>query len=466
MPEGIAGPPTEPLEKPSSTSAFDTHHPPAPELIDQCVHCGFCLPACPTYKLWNEEMDSPRGRIYLMKLAADGKAEMNSQWVSHFDTCLGCMSCMTACPSGVDYSKLIEATRAQIERNYPRGPIEKLFRRMIFATFPRPDRLRLLRFPLLAYQKSGLQSLVRATRLLNLLPKKLRAMEALMPTLKSGEHVAGITPAQGTKRGRIGLLLGCVQREFFPRVNAATARVLAAEGFEVVAPADQPCCGALMVHAGEEHGALELARKTIDVFERTNVEYIITNAAGCGSNVKEYGHQLRDDPQYAAKAKAFAAKCRDITEFLGERIPQAKRNPLKLRVAYHDACHLQHAQGIRIPPRHLLTQIPGIELLEIPEAAICCGSAGIYNLVQPDTATKLGDRKAELIAPLKPDVIATGNPGCLLQLQSALARAGYNIPVVHTIQLLDASLLDRLSASRSASTSASSASLAALSDSF
>ena len=401
-----------------------------------------------------------------MKLAADGKAEMNSQWVSHFDTCLGCMSCMTACPSGVDYSKLIEATRAQIERNYPRSAFEKLYRRMIFATFPRPDRLRLMRVPLLIYQRSGLQSFIRATGILNLLPKQLRAMEALLPTLKSNERIPELSTAQVTKRARVGLLLGCVQREFFPRVNAATVRVLAAEGFEVVAPADQPCCGALMVHAGEESGALELARKTIDAFERAEVEFVITNAAGCGSNVKEYGHLLRDDPQYCVRAKAFAAKCRDITEFLGGYIPQAKRNPLKLRVAYHDACHLQHAQGIRIPPRQLLGQIPGIEVLDIPESAICCGSAGIYNLVQPDTATTLGDRKAELIAPLKPDVIATGNPGCLLQLQSSLARAGHNIPVVHTIQLLDASLLDRLSASRSASTSASSASLAALSDSF
>jgi glycolate oxidase iron-sulfur subunit len=467
MPEGIEGPaPTQPAEKPSSCGAFDAHHPPARELIDQCVHCGFCLPACPTYKLWNEEMDSPRGRIYLMKMAADGKAEMNSQWVSHFDTCLGCMSCMTACPSGVDYSKLIEATRAQVERNYPRSAFEKLYRQMIFATFPRPDRLRLLRLPLLVYQRSGLQTIVRATGILNLLPKKLRAMEALMPRLKPTERIPEQTSAQGTKRARVGLLLGCVQREFFPRVNSATARVLVAEGFEVVAPADQPCCGALMVHAGEESSALELARKTIDAFERANVEFVITNAAGCGSNVKEYGHLLRDDAQYASRARAFAVKCHDITEFLSERTPQAKRYPLKLRVAYHDACHLQHAQGIRVPPRQLLRQIPGIELLEIPEAAICCGSAGIYNLVQPDTATELGDRKAELIAPLKPDVIATGNPGCLLQLQSSLARAGHNIPVVHTIQLLDASLLDRLRDSRSASTSASSASLAALSDSF
>src|SRR3984957_16424062 len=372
MPEGIEGPaPTQPSENPSSCGAFDAHHPPARELIDQCVHCGFCLPACPTYKLWNEEMDSPRGRIYLMKRGADGQAEMNSQGVSHFDTCLGCMSCMTACPSGVDYSKLIEATRAQVERNYQRSAFEKLYRRLIFATFPRPERLRLLRLPVLAYQKSGLQSLARSSGFLNLLPKQLRAMEALMPTLKSSERVPEQTAARGTKRARVGLLLGCVQREFFPRVNTATARVLAAEGYEVVAPADQPCCGALMVHAGEENGALELARKTIDAFERANVEFIITNAAGCGSNVKEYGHLLRDDSQYAARAKAFASKCRDITEFLGEIDPRAKRNPLELRVAYHDPCHLQHAQTIRLQPRALLLGIRGVELVDIPEPAVC-----------------------------------------------------------------------------------------------
>jgi glycolate oxidase iron-sulfur subunit len=221
-----------------------------------------------------------------------------------------------------------------------------------------------------------------------------------------------------------------------------------------------------MVHAGEEPQALVFARKTIDAFEHADVDFIITNAAGCGSNVKDYGHLLRDDPNYAARANVFAAKCRDITEFLGAIEPKAKRNPLKLRVAYHDACHLQHAQNIRIEPRQLLAAIPGIELLEIAEPAICCGSAGIYNLVQPDAANTLGDRKAELIAPLNADVIATGNPGCLLQLRSALARAGHKIPVVHTVQLLDASLFDRLSASTSASTSASSASSVTLPDSF
>jgi glycolate oxidase iron-sulfur subunit len=385
-------------------------------------------------------MDSPRGRIYLMKLAGEGGATLNPQWVSHFDSCLGCMACTTACPSGVDYGKLIEATRAQIERHHSRTFREKLHRRFLFAVFTRPDRLRFLRWPLLAYQKSGLQSLVRGTGLTRLFSRRLQSMEALMPKLQANEPVAEVTPAIGPKRLRAGLLLGCVQREFFSQVNAATVRVLAAEGCEVVAPEAQPCCGALMVHAGEEEGALALARRTIDVFERANVEVIVANAAGCGSNVKEYGHLLRDDPNYAGRAKAFAAKCRDITELLTELPPRAARNPLPLRVAFHDSCHLQHAQGVRFQPRQLLSKIPGLELTEIPEGAICCGSAGIYNLVQPEAANALGDRKAQLIAPLNANVVATGNPGCILQLQSSLARLGHPTPVVHTIQLLDASI--------------------------
>lgn len=425
---------------PARASAFDTHHPPSSEIIDKCVHCGFCLPVCPTYVLWGQEMDSPRGRIYLMKLAADGASEMNSKWVSHFDSCLGCMACMTACPSGVDYGKLIEATRAQIERNTERSPGEKLHRRLVFETFTRPERLRRMRLPLLVYQKSGLQGIVRGSGLLKLFPKKLQSMEALLPRLGPRETIPEVTPAIGTKRRRVGLLLGCVQREFLSPVNAATARVLSAEGCEVIAPRAQPCCGALLVHAGEEAAALELAKKTIDTFETADVETVVTNAAGCGSNVKEYGHLLRDDPEYAERAKQFAAKCKDVSEVLAGLGPRAWRTPLRLRVAYHDSCHLQHAQGVRSQPRALLSGIPGLELTEIPEAAVCCGSAGIYNLVQPDAARSLGDRKAEFIAPLKADIVATGNPGCLLQLQSALARHGENTPVVHMVQLVDASI--------------------------
>jgi glycolate oxidase iron-sulfur subunit len=424
----------------ASASAFDEHHPPSMEIIEKCVHCGFCLPVCPTYVLWGQEMDSPRGRIYLMKLASEGATEMTSNWVGHFDTCLGCMACMPACPSGVDYGKLIEATRAQIERNSERSPGEKRYRRFLFETFTKPERLKRLRLPLLVYQKSGLQAFLRSFGLLKLLPKKIRAMEALLPRLVPNEAVAEFTPAVGAKRRRVGLLLGCVQRNFFPQVNAATTRVLAAEGCEVVAPQAQPCCGALLVHSGEEAAAVDLAKKTIDAFEAAEVDAIVTNAAGCGSNVKEYGHLLRDDPEYAERARQFATKCRDISELLADLEPRAPRHALRLRVAFHDSCHLQHAQGVHRQPRALLAKIPELQLAEIPEAAICCGSAGIYNLVQADAANAIGDRKAALIASLSADVVATGNPGCILQLQSSLARVGKKTKVVHTIQLLDASI--------------------------
>jgi glycolate oxidase iron-sulfur subunit len=426
-----------------SAGAFDVHHPPSKKIVETCVHCGFCLPVCPTYVLWHEEMDSPRGRIQLIKLAGEGTATLNPTFIEHFDRCLGCMACMTACPSGVDYGKLLEATRAQIERRHKRSTAERWYREFIFGVFTHPGRLRLLRSPLWVYQKLGLQALLRGSGLLKLAPKQLQAMEALMPPVQTHEIVRNITAAEGPKRRRVGLLLGCVQREFFPLVNAATARVLAAEGCEVVAPPDQPCCGALLVHAGEEERALELARRTIDAFERVGVDAIVTNAAGCGSNVKEYGHLLRDDRDYAVRAKAFSAKCKDVTELLAELTPRAKRHPLAVRVAYHDACHLQHAQGIRAQPRALLSSIPDLSIAEIPEAAVCCGSAGIYNLVEPKAANELGDRKAQLIIPLDADVIATGNPGCLLQLQSALARMGRKTRVLHTIQLLDASIRAR-----------------------
>lgn len=417
---------------------------PDPELISQCVHCGFCLPACPTYVLWKSEMDSPRGRIYLMKMAAEEGMPLSPDWVRHMDTCLGCVSCMTACPSGVDYGKLIEATRAQVERHHRRSASERLQRRLIFSLFPRPGRLRLLRPWLAAYQKSGLQKMLRNSGLLKLLPERLQAMEALAPKIGKKYTIPAITPAEGAKRLRVGLLLGCVQREFLSELNSATVRTLAAEGCEVAAPPAQPCCGALLVHAGEEEAALELARRTIDAFEGVGVDQIVTNAAGCGSVAKDYGYLLRHDPQYAERARKFSAKCRDISEVLDELGPRAKRHPLPLRVAFHDSCHLQHAQRVRAQPRALLAAIPGLTLLEIPESAICCGSAGIYNLVQPKAANELADRKARLIAEESegglPDAVATGNVGCLLQLHTALERQGRHIPVLHTVQFLDASI--------------------------
>ena len=429
---------------PRREPAFDDHHPPAAELYKKCVHCGFCLPTCPTYALWGEEMDSPRGRIQLMKLGAKGKVDLTDTFVQHFDRCLGCMACMTACPSGVEYDKLIEATRAQVERRHRRPPGEALHRRLIFSLFPYPGRLRAALLPAWAYQASGLRALVRRTGLAKLLPGKLRAMEALLPALSlrdlSARQPPERVPAQGTVRKRVGLLTGCVQRVLFSEVNAATIRVLAAEGCEVVIPRDQGCCGALMVHSGLEERAQAFARQLIDVFERAGVDTIVVNAAGCGSSMKEYGHLLRDDPRYAERARAFAAKCKDISEVLAELEPRAVRHPLPLRVAYHDACHLQHAQGIRAEPRRMLNTIPGLELLEIPDAALCCGSAGIYNLVQPEAAQELGDRKVANTLSTHPDLVASANPGCLMQLASGLKRAGRRVPVLHMIEVLDAAI--------------------------
>jgi glycolate oxidase iron-sulfur subunit len=434
-----------PVESPEkrAKSTFDQHEPPSERLINECVHCGFCLPTCPTYTLWNEEMDSPRGRIYLMKLALEGKTEMTGKFAGHFDKCLGCMACVTACPSGVQYEKLIEATRAQLERNYPRTRTDRLYRNFIFSLFPRPLRLRLALLPLWLYQRSGLRWLLRRLGLLKLLPPRLRAMEAQLPPVTASalwSRMPARIAAVGPQRRRVGLLLGCVQRVFFHDVNVATASMLAAEGCEVIIPRQQGCCGALMTHAGRLEEARAAARRLIDVFDKAGVDTVVVDAAGCGSNMKEYGYLLRDDPAYAQRAEGFASKCRDISEILTELDPRAPRHPVPLRVAYHDSCHLQHAQRVRMQPRELLSRIPGLELLEIPESAICCGSAGIYNLVEPGPASELGRRKVRNILSLQPDALVSGNPGCLLQISTGLEQAGHPIPTLHLVELLYASI--------------------------
>jgi glycolate oxidase iron-sulfur subunit len=394
------------------------------DLIEDCVHCGFCLPTCPTYKLWDEEMDSPRGRIVLMNGLVE-EDTLSDAMVTHFDRCLGCMACVTACPSGVRYDRLITTTRAEVERRHERPRSERLLRRAVYALFTHPDRLR------------KLVPLTRAGRLAAHGPGKfVRTIGELAPRIdprKARERPPAVTPAAAPKRGRAALLQGCVQRAFFGDVNAATARVLAAEGWEVHAPEDPRCCGALHYHEGDHDDARELAKQTIEALDAYDV--IVANAAGCGSAMKEYGHLVGD-----GRAQAFAARVRDVTELLAAEEPQAERKPVPLRVAYHDACHLAHAQGIRQAPRELLRGIPDLELLEPADPEICCGSAGIYNLLQPDAASELGARKAANLLATGAQAIAAANPGCTLQITAHLAAQGQALPVYHPVQLLDRSI--------------------------
>jgi glycolate oxidase iron-sulfur subunit len=432
------------LGMPAPGGAFDEHHPPDAALIGDCVHCGFCLPTCPTYLLWGEEMDSPRGRIYLMKEGLEGEP-MSDSMVQHWDACLGCMACVTACPSGVQYDTLIEQTRAQVERHHERSTKDKALRKLVFSLFPYPRRLRLLRGPLRMVQKTGLDRAMRRTGLLQRMSPQLAAMESLAPRLGKPDRLPAHLPATGERRAVVGLLTGCVQGAFFPGVNAATARVLQAEGCDVVVPKSQGCCGALSVHNGREDEAQSFARELIDSFEGSGVEYVVVNAAGCGSTMKEYAGLLADDPAYADRAKAFTDRVRDVSEILDELGPVAPRHPLEMTIAYHDACHLAHAQGVRAQPRRLLEGIPGLELKEIAEGEICCGSAGIYNILNPEPARELGDRKAANIVATGAQVLVTANPGCLMQVTSAIERSAKQqgtrpMGMAHTVEVLDASI--------------------------
>jgi glycolate oxidase iron-sulfur subunit len=436
---GSASAPRDVLGPVRGGPAFDDHRPPSAELIADCVHCGFCLTTCPTYVLWGQEMDSPRGRIYLMNQGLGGEP-LSGSMVEHFDRCLGCMACVTACPSGVRYDRLIEDTRAQVERRHTRTPRQRALRAAIFALFPYPRRLRLLRGPLRAYQAVGLQRLVARSGLLERLAPTLATLDSLAPRLRGVPRPPRRVPARGPRRAMVGMLTGCVQSAFFPDVNSATIRILAAEGCEVLTPSEQGCCGALSVHNGREAEAQRFARKLIDTFEPLGIDYLVVNAAGCGSSLKEYGELLRDDPAYAARAQAFAAKVRDLSEVLTELGPVAERHPLPVTVAYHDACHLGHAQGVRAQPRALLRAIPGLTVREIADPEICCGSAGIWNVLNPEPAAELGERKARTVLATGAELLVTANPGCLMQVAASVRRLGGEIALAHTAQVLDASI--------------------------
>jgi glycolate oxidase iron-sulfur subunit len=415
----------------ATTRAFDPHRAPDAELIADCVHCGFCLPTCPTYVLWGEEMDSPRGRIVLMDKGLEEGSSMSRTMVEHLDRCLGCMACVTACPSGVQYDRLIEATRPQIERNFERSLLERAWRRLVFATFTHPGRLRALIPAMRAGKRAASMRLpTRVRALAELAPQpKLSAMWARLPAVSS---------PQGSARARVGLLQGCVQRALFSHVNRATVDVLVAEGFEVHSPPVPRCCGALAMHSGEEPDAIELAKKTIESLE--GYDFVAVNAAGCGSAMKHYVHLLSDERGWSERGEAFSAKVRDVTELLADDEPRAQRNPVEMTVAYHDACHIGHAQGIRTQPRALLAAIPGLEIVEPANPEICCGSAGIYNLLQPEAARELGEMKARHLADTGADAIAAANPGCVLQIDARLRAAGRSLPVYHPVELLDMSI--------------------------
>ena len=401
-----------------------TQHDVLRSLTADCVHCGFCLPTCPTYLLWSEEMDSPRGRIQLMEANLDGTISLNETVTTHFDHCLGCLACVTACPSGVAYDRLIEATRETIETTTRRPFGDRLVRGTLFKLLPHPRRMG----PVLRLAPLG--------RKLPL-PGRLGAMTEIAPPWRSTEKPDGVTPAGGETRGRVGILTGCVQSVVFGSVNTATARVLAADGYEVVAP-PQGCCGALSMHAGRGDEGRAFARRIIEAFE--GVETVIVNTSGCGSHMKELGHVLGDDPAWAERGAELSSRVRDLGEFLRGVEPRAPRHPLNLMVAMQDSCHLRHAQRLPVSSAVSLRRIPGLTVVEPAEQDICCGSAGIYNITQADAARQLGDRKAAHVLATRAQVYASANPGCLVQVATALKRVGQPMPALHPIEIVDASI--------------------------
>jgi glycolate oxidase iron-sulfur subunit len=433
-----AGSPDTVSEAPSK-SGFHGSDRPLYEDYARCVHCGLCLNHCPTYRLWGLEADSPRGRIRQMALVDEGRLALGDSFVRHIDQCLDCRACETACPSGVEYGKLVEAARAQIERNYRRPLASRLARSLVYRhLLPHPRRIaaaaRLVRF----YQRSGMQALVRGTGLLNLLGMADR--EQLMPQVSDHfffSELGRTFPAQGPRRARVALFAGCIAQVSFTALQEATIRVLTANGCEVVVPAGQLCCGALAAHAGVRDVARDLARVNIGVFLREEFDAIVTNAAGCGSTLKEYEQLFAAEDAAHGRARAFGAKMRDVTEFLDGLGLVAPLGAVRLRVTYQDSCHLAHGQKVRDAPRRLIRSVPGVELVEMRLADNCCGSAGVYNVTETSASLELLADKMACARQTGADTIVTANPGCLLQLRAGAEIHGTGQQVLHVVELLD-----------------------------
>jgi glycolate oxidase iron-sulfur subunit len=403
----------------------------------ECVHCGLCTASCPTYVETCDENDSPRGRIYLMRAVADGRLEMGPGVRKHLELCLDCRACETACPSGVQYGRMIEPFKIALQKSASPGEKTSLLQRLILHhLFPYSGRVRLALVPARLLQRIGALDWAERVGLTRLLPPSLRRMQAMLPRLTSRSgRLPEILPPIGPKRARVALFLGCVADAMFPETNAATARVLQHNGCEVVIPPTQACCGAIHYHSGVEEPALELARRNLAAFPLDEVDAIIVNAAGCGAMLKDYAHILPAAEHDAAER--FTAKVKDISEFLMALGPIPPRNPLPMKVTYHDACHLCHAQQIRSQPRALLAMIPGLQLVPLEESEICCGAAGTYNLTQPEMSERLGRRKMDHIEATGAEMVVTGNVGCILQIARKIKERGRRMEIAHPIDLLD-----------------------------
>jgi glycolate oxidase iron-sulfur subunit len=410
------------------------------EGVNQCVHCGLCLAYCPTFSELGTEMDSPRGRIFLVKSLAEGRIGLSDPTVEHLSLCLDCRACETVCPAGVPYGQLIEAAKAEIERQRPGSIGRRAFRWLNFGLLlGHPRVLAAAAAGLRLYQASGLQALVRRTGLVRLLPGTLSAWEALLPPMPSAADRAplpALTPASPPRRARVAMLTGCVQSVVFGAHNRATARVLARNGCDVLAP-EQGCCGALNAHGGDHARALAMAKRTIETFENAGAETVVVNTSGCGAHMKAYGTLLAAEPAWAERAARFARTVQDLAEFLAREPLRGPLQAVPITVTYHDPCHVVHGQKIRRQPRELLAQIPGLRVVEMPESDWCCGSAGIYNLTQPEMADRLLRRKVRNVEATGAGAVVTANPGCILQIRAGLRAQGREQPVLHLVEVLD-----------------------------